>query len=148
MLLCWCPNCIFESTGFAHCNYLLGMMTKCLGHAVETCFGSAIFVFTRFCYANFTDDADNTITVVKKATKGRAAKKTAAATPTPVGPEDVCSAVKPATKRATVRGKVSSLAKLTPIEINEGSDEAAAEAEAEAKPAGRVSVIFGATLAL
>jgi hypothetical protein len=112
----------------------------------------AIFGFSIFCCANFTDDADNTIAVVKKASKGRAAKKTAAATPTPVGPEDVCSAVKPATKRATVRGKVSSLAKLTATEINEGSDEAAGEAEAEAeaegKPAGRVSVIFGVTLAL
>jgi hypothetical protein len=124
------------------------MMTKCLGHAVETYLRSAIFGFSRFCCANFTDDADNTIAVVKKASKGRAAKKSAAATPTPVGPVEVCSALKPATKRATVSGKVSSLAKLTATEINEGSDEAAAEVEAEGKPAGRVSVIFGVTLAL
>lgn len=134
--------------GVAHGGFLLGKTTKCLGHAMETHLGSAIFGLTRFCYGNFTDDADNTIAVVKKVSKGRAGKKTAAAPPTPVGPEDVCSAVKPATKRATVRGKVSSLAKLTAIETNEGSDEAADEAEAEAKPAGKVSVIFGATLAL
>lgn len=100
------------------------------------------FGLTRFCYGHFTDDADNTIAVVKKASKGRSAKKTAAAPPTPVGPEDVCSAVKPPTKRATVRGKVSSLAKLAAVETNEGSDEAAHVAEAEAKPAERVSAII------
>lgn len=68
---------------------------------------------------------------MKRTAKSKPAKKAVA-----LGPADVSSAVKPATKRTVARSKVSSLANLTTGDTSNG-DTKAPVVEKAAKPASR-----------